>query len=434
MMNAAANAVARAGRLRRVAHRTRHERYTVASRSRPPRARQPLAAADPVVVVVVGSRPRGFGVGDLLSQRRAFGDGEKQRRENDEDDEAATGKARTSEGKTTTDLRDAVRNIRREKDASDDETSKREDGTSDSSSSPFLETAKGYFSTFSDEVGKTWQELLESGRPKGINKKIVHKKSPSAVDAEEYEGTTAMMVIDESENMGAWEKMQRRLSEAPIIQGILGASHEVFEKSGARKVKERVDDIREDATEAWETSQNPWVYRISSVYDTITAETDLAVATRELQKLDPDFTIESFKHDAVEHTIPEIMRTFLKGRVSELEPWLGEAVYKRLTAENQVRKKEGLIVDSNLLGIFNAEVIAVEMDKVEHRSPIILLHYMCQQINCVRNKDGEVVEGQEDDIKANSYLMAFQREYDEEDGALNWKIVDFRFNGAIAWI
>ena len=27
-----------------------------------------------------------------------------------------------------------------------------------------------------------------------------------------------------------------------------------------------------------------------------------------------------------------------------------------------------------------------------------------------------------------------QREYDEEKGELNWKIVDFRFNGAIAYL
>jgi mitochondrial import inner membrane translocase subunit TIM44 len=60
---------------------------------------------------------------------------------------------------------------------------------------------------------------------------------------------------------------------------------------------------------------------------------------------------------------------------------------------------------------------------------------MCQQINCVRKKDGgEIVEGSEDDIRANSYVMAFQREYKEIEGELNWKIVDFRFNGAIAYL
>lgn len=60
---------------------------------------------------------------------------------------------------------------------------------------------------------------------------------------------------------------------------------------------------------------------------------------------------------------------------------------------------------------------------------------MVQQINCVRKKkDGTIVEGSPDDIKANSYVAAFQREYIEEEGELVWKIIDFRFNGAIAYL
>jgi len=75
------------------------------------------------------------------------------------------------------------------------------------------------------------------------------------------------------------------------------------------------------------------------------------------------------------------------------------------------------------------------MDDNNRGSPIILLHYMCQQINCVRRKDtDEIVEGGEDEIRANSYIVALQREYDDEQGALNWKVIDFRFNGGIPWI
>lgn len=348
-----------------------------------------------------------------------------------DDEKQGFTKKKKKKKKDTSDLRESVKRMQgHDKDDEDSQQQPPQD------ENELLGTARGYLSAFTDEVAHTWQELVDSGKPKGINKKILPTSSQeeSSTAAADYEGTKALMIIDESENMGAFEKIQRRLSEAPIIQKMLGASHDAFEQSGARHLKERLDDVKHDATEAWETSQNPWVYRISSVYDTVTAETDLAIATRELQKLDPDFTMERFKEDAVEHTLPEIMRQFLRGEISSLEPWLGEAVYQRLAAENAVRKKEGLIVDANLLGIFNAEIVAVEMDKVDKQSPIVLLHYMCQQINCVRNKDGDIVEGQEDDIRANSYLMAFQREYDEDEGALNWKIVDFRFNGAIAWI
>ena len=108
---------------------------------------------------------------------------------------------------------------------------------------------------------------------------------------------------------------------------------------------------------------------------------------------------------------------------------------------------------------------------------MLSMHFMCQQIHCVRKKVvkdkdgkeeedkegedtvveedtsssssgddsgrsrtymeeelGDIVEGSEDDIRANSYVVAFQREYNEEKMELNWKIVDFRFNGAIAYL
>lgn len=327
------------------------------------------------------------------------------------------------------------------KDGDSEEEASGYGASTDDAARDIYHKASAAASSFMSGLSSTWQELLNSGKPQSINK-VIHeplKKGETAEDddaaADKYEGSKALMYIDPEEHLSAWERMQRRLSEAPIIQDILGKSHELYEKSGASKVKEKVDHLSEDAREAWETSQNPWVYRVSSVYDTLTAESEYAVAVRELRKLDPDFTLEEWKRDVVEHTLPEVMQLFLEGRIKELQPWLGESVYNRLAAEMRARKKEGVYIDTHVLGIMNSEILACEPDTVERGSPIILLHYMCQQINCVRKKeDDSVVEGGEDDIRANSYVAAFQREYDEERGALNWKIVDFRFNGAIAYL
>jgi import inner membrane translocase subunit TIM44 len=296
-------------------------------------------------------------------------------------------------------------------------------------------------------VGDTWQELLDSNKPKDINKKIsdIHKSSSQANSrggaegdeeaANKYQGTTAIMVIDESENLNTFERIQKRLSEAPIIQDILGAAEQIYEKSGARNAKEKIDHVREDAREAWETSQNPWVYRVSSVYDTLTAESETARTERELRELDPTFNLEEWKRDCVEYTLPKVMEMFLEGRVKDLKPYLGEAVYNRLAAEARVRKKEGVYIDTNVLGIMNSEILSCNPDTVNKGSPIIVMHFMCQQINCVRKKgDDTIVEGSEDDIRAYSYVAAFQRELNEENGELRWKIVDFMLNGAIAYL
>lgn len=135
----------------------------------------------------------------------------------------------------------------------------------------------------------------------------------------------------------------------------------VYEKSGAKKAKQKMDHLSEDAREAWETSQNPWVYRMSSVYDTLTAEHEYTVAVRELRKLDPDFTLEEWKEDVVEHELPIIMKWFLEGKINQLKPWLGEAVFNRIAAEITARKQEGVQIDTHVLAIMNSEILACEV-------------------------------------------------------------------------
>ena len=75
------------------------------------------------------------------------------------------------------------------------------------------------------------------------------------------------------------------------------------------------------------------------------------------------------------------------------------------------------------------------MDTVNKGSPIILVHFMCQQINCVRKAtDQTIVEGGEDDIRGNYYIVALQREFDDQSGELRWKIVDLLLNGSMPYI
>ena len=331
-------------------------------------------------------------------------------------------------------LRDTINRMKGDKEADSSSSSNSE------SQNELLSKVADSWASFSSSVSETWNELINSNQPRDINKKLHESRPGSSADddeaaAKKYEGSSAVMIIDEDEHLTAFERIQRRLSEAPIIQNILNSSEQIYEKSGARNAKERIEDVKEDAREAWETSQNPWVYRVSSVYDTVTAESESAMTERQLRVLDPDFNLNIWKEDLVEVTLPKIMELFLEGRVKELEPFLGEAVYNRLAAESKARKKEGVYVDTNVLGINHAEILKCSPDHVNKGSPMIAVHFMVQQINCVRKKeDDEIVEGAEDDIRAYSYVAVFQREYNEQEGELNWKIVDFMLNGAIAYL
>jgi hypothetical protein len=76
------------------------------------------------------------------------------------------------------------------------------------------------WSSFTEEVGIVWQQLLKSGDRKDINKKIQHPEFRPEGEAP-YTGPVEILVIDESEHLTAWERMQRRLTDAPIIQGMI---------------------------------------------------------------------------------------------------------------------------------------------------------------------------------------------------------------------
>jgi mitochondrial import inner membrane translocase subunit TIM44 len=235
-------------------------------------------------------------------------------------------------------------------------TTKNGDATGD-----LLRLVADTYDTFKTELSSTWQDLIRSGERKSINKKLVVHPTETAGGDAPYTGRVDIMVIDPELNLTAWERMQKRLTAAPIIQNILERTEEIYEKSGAKKVKERVDHIKEDAREAWETSQNPWVYRLSSVYDTVTAELPETRAVSELRVLDPSFTLEDWRQDVVEHTLPIVMRWFLQGRINQLKPWFGEGVFKRIAAEMKAREQEGTQIDTNVLAIMNSEIIAVEV-------------------------------------------------------------------------
>lgn len=267
---------------------------------------------------------------------------------------------------STESLKETVERLRHQSgsDPSNSTSSKEQENTQSTASTMnsdnLFRTAVQQWDTFAAEVSTVWRDLIQSSQRQSINKKIVQQHpSETASGNAPYTGPAALLIVEP--DLTAWERMQKRLAEAPLIQDILERSQQVYEQSGAAAAKQRVDHLREDAREAWETSQNPWVYRISSVYDTMTAESPETRAVAELRVLDPSFTLEDWRQDVVEHTLPIIMAWFLEGRINQLKPWLGEAVFKRLAAEMTAREREGVQIDTHVLAIMNSEIIAIEV-------------------------------------------------------------------------
>lgn len=131
------------------------------------------------------------------------------------------------------DLRESIERLKKENsDNSSDESST--DKTEETESNPHIEKLTQLSTSFFNQISLTWDELISSGQATDINKKIGTPNSSNSSDEpnyanddeaadkyEEYKGSKNIMVIDNAEELSAWERMERRLRDAPIISGTL---------------------------------------------------------------------------------------------------------------------------------------------------------------------------------------------------------------------
>lgn len=160
-----------------------------------------------------------------------------------------------------------------------------------------------------------------------------------------YEGPGALMHV-EVEKTG-WEKFAERLSKTPIIEDILSGSKKARRVVGRSKVgkaageaKTAVDDMKDELRERWETSQNPWVYRLSAAYDATFAETEEAQCISEVRRLDPAFDVHLWLDELRDDTIPHVVGAYLRMDETSLERDLSEGAFAQVSAAIKQAKTE----------------------------------------------------------------------------------------------
>lgn len=172
-------------------------------------------------------------------------------------------------------------------------------------------------------------------------------------------------------------------------------------------------DAKERIAERIDESDNPVVNFFRNIYDRVFAENEMAMVVREIREDDKAFTVSDFLRDAEETIIPKILGAYLAGERAVLKELCTEDAYRMLNASIRERDAEGIIMDTNILDISEVELTA---GKLLEDSPVLIVTFSAQQINCLRDRSGAVIEGSVDDIRAVYYVWAFVREIDVEEG------------------
>jgi len=175
-------------------------------------------------------------------------------------------------------------------------------------------------------------------------------------------------------------------------------------------------DAKERITERVEVSDSRVLNFFRDLYDRFFAENEMAQVIKEIQIDNKDFRISEFLREMEFKVIPKILSAYLRCDEKVLKEHCTEDAYRMLLASIKERATEGVEMDPSILNIDDVELTAARFLEDE---PVLIISFAAQQINCLRDKNGNIVEGKEDDIRAVYYLWAMVQdrhlyEFEEE--------------------
>lgn len=165
--------------------------------------------------------------------------------------------------------------------------------------------------------------------------------------------------------------------------------------------------------------------KVQDIFGAVFTRTELSETLTEIVKMDPTFEKEQFLKDCEADIIPNILEAISTGNLEILEDWCYEAPFNVLAAPIRQVKTMGLIIDSKVLDI---DSLDLAMGKMMEQGPVLVLTFNSQQILCVRDKTGKVVDGSEDKVMRVSYVWVLCRDQAELDPRAAWRLLDLSAN------
>lgn len=146
-------------------------------------------------------------------------------------------------------------------------------------------------------------------------------------------------------------------------------------------------------------------------------DSELAKGLIEIAENDPDFDPKHFLAGA-KQAYELIVTSFSEGNKNTLKPLLNKEVYEGFASAITDRETRGEIVDSSFVGIDKADLIEAEL---KNKTARITIKFVSQLITAIRDRAGEVIDGDPKAIHEVTDIWTFAREISSRDP--NWKLV-----------
>lgn len=143
----------------------------------------------------------------------------------------------------------------------------------------------------------------------------------------------------------------------------------------------------------------------------------LAAGLTQIKLADKDFGEDAFLTGA-RAAFDMVITAFAQGDAKALRPLLSNDVYDDFAGAIEERRKAGQILESTLVGITEAAIVEAEQ---QGRTAFVTIKFVSEQVNVVRDKDGNVIEGDPNQVAKVTDIWTFARNTRSRDP--NWTLV-----------
>ncbi|KAH7648979.1 Tim44-like domain-containing [Cryptosporidium bovis] len=173
--------------------------------------------------------------------------------------------------------------------------------------------------------------------------------------------------------------------------------------------------------------ENPIVGRIFK-------ENEISSAIKQMKILDPKFKLLHLIYMVENIVVPHYLNIYLSGNEHELKLHTADTAFKTILSNVNELKAIGLSFDPTVLLISDLELKGAKISKFEFTDelsttrdekvqPIFIFTFTAQQINCLRNSNGEIISGSKDDIREVFYSIAVTNHPNSEISGLKYPLL-----------
>lgn len=184
----------------------------------------------------------------------------------------------------------------------------------------------------------------------------------------------------------------------------------------------------------YEESENPVIRasrlltdKVTDIMGNLFSKTELSETFTEICKIDPNFNEKQFLRDCETDIIPNILEAMVRGDLAILKDWCFESTYNLISTPIAQAQKTGCYLDSKILDIENVDLA---MGKVMEQGPVLIVTFQTQQIMCVRNAKGEVVEGDPEKVMRVNYVWVLCRDPEDLNPKSAWRLMELSANSS----